>query len=153
MPSFLMARRSIVIARQLFRKSQQRVSALCLCACRPPIVDVFKEGVSVAAEGCRRTTAETRISTNAHSTPSDTEADLSTLARGLQLDPLPPPSTYDASAPHAPRRPITLSVEQKRLALKNALRYFPSELHSVLAPEFARELQEHGHIYMYRCVS
>ena len=50
----------------------------------------------------------------------------------------------------APRRTAELSVAQKRLALKNALRYLPKEWHEQMAPEFARELEERGRIYGYR---
>lgn len=52
---------------------------------------------------------------------------------------------------HAPVRSISsLSIEERRLALANALRYFPEALHAVLAPEFAEELIQYGRIYMYR---
>ena len=51
---------------------------------------------------------------------------------------------------HAPARPQILTVEEKKLAVKNALRYFPRGWHSELAPEFARELKEDGRIYMRR---
>ena len=50
----------------------------------------------------------------------------------------------------APARPDILSAKEKRLALKNALRYFPKEWHETLAPEFAEELKTTGRIYMYR---
>ncbi len=63
---------------------------------------------------------------------------------------LPEPRPYDTSVNHAPRRKDILTPEQKRLALKNALRYFPVEQHALLAPEFARELADYGRIYMYR---
>ena len=63
---------------------------------------------------------------------------------------LPAPKPYDPSVNHAPRRKDILTPEQKRLALRNALRYFPAELHSELAPEFADELNRYGRIYMYR---
>lgn len=52
--------------------------------------------------------------------------------------------------PHAPLRRDVLTIEEKRLAVKNALRYFPSQWHEVLANEFWQELQKYGHIYMYR---
>ena len=51
---------------------------------------------------------------------------------------------------HAPKRKDVLDKSEKILALKNALRYFPAEQHTVLASEFANELEEYGHIYMYR---
>ena len=63
---------------------------------------------------------------------------------------LPEMPQYDPDINHAPRRKDILTVEQKRLALRNALRYFPRELHATLAPEFAEELQKYGRIYMYR---
>ena len=65
-------------------------------------------------------------------------------------DTLPEPRPYDTSVSHAPRRKDILTPEEKRLALKNALRYFPQKHHAVLAPEFAAELRQYGRIYMYR---
>ncbi len=50
----------------------------------------------------------------------------------------------------APKRKDILNTEEKKLAIKNALRYFPKEQHEVLAKEFAAELKEYGRIYMYR---
>jgi urocanate hydratase len=52
----------------------------------------------------------------------------------------------DPSVPHAPKRTPNLTPEEERLALKNALRYFPVEYHSILAPEFLFELREYGHM-------
>ncbi|MBQ9186984.1 MAG: urocanate hydratase [Prevotella sp.] len=63
---------------------------------------------------------------------------------------LPPMPQYDPDINHAPKRKDILTPEQKRLALRNALRYFPKELHAQLAPEFAEELTKYGRIYMYR---
>ncbi len=63
---------------------------------------------------------------------------------------LPAPKTPSKDVSHAPVRKDTLSDEEKELALKNALRYFPAEHHAVLAPEFAQELADYGRIYMYR---
>jgi len=63
---------------------------------------------------------------------------------------LPNPKPYDKSVSHAPRRKDILSNEEKRLALRNALRYFPQNHHSVLAKEFVEELETYGRIYMYR---
>ena len=63
---------------------------------------------------------------------------------------LPEPKPYDTTINHAPKRKDILSPEQKELALRNALRYFAPEHHSVLAPEFAEELARYGRIYMYR---
>ena len=65
-------------------------------------------------------------------------------------DVLPAPKPYDTSINHAPKRKDILSHEEKVLALKNALRYFPAKHHPVLAPEFAEELERYGRIYMYR---
>jgi urocanate hydratase len=63
---------------------------------------------------------------------------------------LPPLKQYDPSINHAPRRKDILTSGEKRLAVSNALRYFPPEFHHVLAPEFASELTDFGRIYMYR---
>ena len=63
---------------------------------------------------------------------------------------LPEAKAYDPQINHAPKRKDILTQEQKVLALKNALRYFPESLHAQLAPEFAAELKTYGRIYMYR---
>ncbi len=63
---------------------------------------------------------------------------------------LPPPKPYDKTINHAPKRLDILTHEEKKLALRNALRYFPVDFHPVLAREFAEELSEYGRIYMYR---
>ena len=63
---------------------------------------------------------------------------------------LPEPKPYDKSINHAPKRKDILTPEEKVLAIKNALRYFPKEHHDTLAKEFAQELKEYGRIYMYR---
>lgn len=63
---------------------------------------------------------------------------------------LPEAKPYDPNVNHAPRRKDILSDEEKKLALRNALRYFDPKHHSVLAPEFAEELRKYGRIYMYR---
>ena len=63
---------------------------------------------------------------------------------------LPEAKPYDTEINHAPKRKDILTPEEKVLALKNALRYFPQALHAQLAPEFAQELKEYGRIYMYR---
>ena len=65
-------------------------------------------------------------------------------------DTLPEPQAYDTTINHAPKRKDILTEEEKRLALRNALRYFPQKFHAVLAPEFAEELKTYGRIYMYR---
>lgn len=63
---------------------------------------------------------------------------------------LPEAKPYDTEVNHAPKRKDILSRKEKALALKNALRYFPEELHPALATEFAAELRDYGRIYMYR---
>ena len=63
---------------------------------------------------------------------------------------IPPKKYYDKSINHAPKRKQILSSDEKKLALKNALRYFPREQHKELIEEFAAELEEYGRIYMYR---
>lgn len=63
---------------------------------------------------------------------------------------LPEPKKRDREINHAPVRKDILSKEEKKLALKNALRYFDPKHHAVLAPEFAEELKKYGRIYMYR---
>ena len=65
-------------------------------------------------------------------------------------DQLPPAKPYDKSVAHAPVRKDILTTEEKKLALRNALRYFPKKFHATLAPEFAEELKKYGRIYMYR---
>ena len=63
---------------------------------------------------------------------------------------LPNPKPYDSAINHAPKRKDILTAEEKVLAIKNALRYFPQKHHAVLAKEFAQELKDYGRIYMYR---
>ncbi len=63
---------------------------------------------------------------------------------------LPELQPYDTNINHAPKRKDILTQEEKRLALRNALRYFPKHLHAQLAPEFSEELSKYGRIYMYR---
>lgn len=63
---------------------------------------------------------------------------------------LPELQAYDNSVSHAPKRKDILSAEEKKLALRNALRYFPKERHAQLLPEFTQELKDYGRIYMYR---
>ncbi len=65
-------------------------------------------------------------------------------------DRLPDPKPRDPEVSHAPRRKDILTTAEKRLALRNALRYFDQKHHEVLAPEFAEELERYGRIYMYR---
>lgn len=63
---------------------------------------------------------------------------------------LPELPEYDETVNHAPKRKHILTPAEERLALRNALRYFPAEQHALLAPEFAEELRRYGRIYMYR---
>lgn len=63
---------------------------------------------------------------------------------------LPAKKEYEIAINHAPKRKEILSPEEKILALKNALRYFPKTQHAELAQEFSDELEKHGRIYMYR---
>ncbi len=65
-------------------------------------------------------------------------------------DELPPIKRFDPEVNHAPRRKDILTPDEKRLAVKNALRYFPAKFHKALATEFAQELETYGRIYMYR---
>ena len=76
---------------------------------------------------------------------------LASLAHGIPLDPMPPAvEARDPSVPHAPAFQVKLNEHEFSLALRNALRYFPVATHAVLAPEFAQELRNYGHIFMYR---
>jgi urocanate hydratase len=63
---------------------------------------------------------------------------------------LPTVKPYDVNANHAPKRKEILSDDEKKLALRNALRYFDPKHHEVLIPEFREELEKYGRIYMYR---
>ena len=71
------------------------------------------------------------------------------IEAGIPND-LPNAKQLDDSVSHAPKRKDVLTVEEKKLALRNALRYFPSKHHDILAKEFANELKVYGRIYMYR---
>jgi len=72
-----------------------------------------------------------------------------TILQGIPKE-LPDPKPYDPNINHAPVRKDILSMEEKKLAIKNALRYFDPIHHEVLAPEFKSELETFGRIYMYR---
>ena len=72
------------------------------------------------------------------------------ILAGSPQDRLPEPKPYDKTINHAPKHKDILTAEEKVLALKNALRYFPAKFHAELAPEFAKELKDYGRIYMYR---
>ena len=77
------------------------------------------------------------------------QVDLSSLAEGIP-ESLPPPSDLDETVDHAPARRSILNSSEEKLAIRNALRYFPSEWHQTLAPEFLNELRTLGRIYMHR---
>lgn len=63
---------------------------------------------------------------------------------------LPAKKEYESTINHAPKRKEILSAEEKKLAVRNALRYFPKGMHAELAQEFMHELNTYGRIYMYR---
>jgi urocanate hydratase len=71
------------------------------------------------------------------------------LMEGVPVN-LPTKQEYDLSMNHAPKRKDILTVEEKKLAINNALRYFPKNQHEELATEFAQELEEYGRVYMFR---
>ena len=63
---------------------------------------------------------------------------------------LPEPKRFETEINHAPKRKEILSDDEKKLALRNALRYFKPKDHAVLVKEFSEELEQYGRIYMYR---
>ena len=71
------------------------------------------------------------------------------ILEGIPLE-IPQSQALDPKINHAPKRKDILSSEEKKLALKNALRYFPKNQHKVLASEFLNELKTYGRIYMHR---
>lgn len=71
------------------------------------------------------------------------------LLQGIPNE-LPSAKAYDNTVSHAPKRKDILNADEKKLAIRNALRYFDKKHHAVLAKEFAEELQKYGRIYMYR---
>ncbi|RNA11490.1 urocanate hydratase [Brachionus plicatilis] len=75
---------------------------------------------------------------------------LKKICSGLPLDPLPENLGRNPNIAHAAKRVANLSKSEKQQAISNALRYFPTHLHKILAREFADELEQYGHIYMYR---
>ena len=79
----------------------------------------------------------------------DDEGRIAMIRAGLPSQ-LPKHPGLDASVDHAPVRKQVLSSQEERLALENALRYFPESNHSILGPEFLKELRTYGRIYMYR---
>ncbi|MDR1348494.1 MAG: urocanate hydratase [Prevotellaceae bacterium] len=72
-----------------------------------------------------------------------------TILRGIPIE-LPTPKPYDRDTNHAPKRKDILTGNEKKLAIRNALRYFEPRHHAALAKEFYDELQTYGRIYMYR---
>ncbi|HSH65236.1 MAG TPA: urocanate hydratase, partial [Bacteroidia bacterium] len=80
---------------------------------------------------------------------TDIKAFQNEILKGIP-DELPPVQPFDASLNHAPKRKDILNKEEKKLAIRNALRYFNKKHHALLAKEFAQELKDHGRIYMYR---
>ncbi len=72
-----------------------------------------------------------------------------TILQGIPAE-LPAAKPFDANLNHAPKRKDSLNKEEKKLAVRNALRYFDKKHHAVLAKEFAEELKKYGRIYMYR---
>ncbi|MCB9225154.1 MAG: urocanate hydratase [Crocinitomicaceae bacterium] len=73
----------------------------------------------------------------------------SDICQGIPAE-IPAKKLYDQNVNHAPKRKDILTKEEKKLALKNALRYFPKDQHAELAQDFADELKKYGRIYMYR---
>jgi urocanate hydratase len=73
----------------------------------------------------------------------------SDILQGIPAN-IPPKKTYDPSVNHAPKRKDILSADEKKLAIRNALRYFPAHQHEELAADFIDELEKYGRIYMYR---
>jgi urocanate hydratase len=71
------------------------------------------------------------------------------IIKGIPTE-IPASKEYDQNINHAPKRKDILNSEEKKLALKNALRYFPADQHNFLSKEFAQELKTYGRIYMYR---
>ena len=74
-----------------------------------------------------------------------------TIRAGIQSK-LPVKKDRNPNISHAPKRKDILSKNEKKLAIRNALRYFPQKMHAILAPEFAEELKTFGRIYMYRFI-
>lgn len=73
----------------------------------------------------------------------------SAIKQGIPAS-LPEPKPYNSEVNHAPVRKDILSDSEKKLAIRNALRYFEPQLHAILAKEFAEELKKYGRIYMFR---
>ena len=80
---------------------------------------------------------------------ADSKSSLLALLEGIP-EHLPAKIPLDESVDHAPARRQVLSTSEKKLAIRNALRYFPKSQHHILAEEFLNELEEHGRIFMHR---
>ena len=80
---------------------------------------------------------------------ADDKNSLLALLEGIP-EHLPPKVALDQSVDHAPARKQVLTITEKKLAIRNALRYFPKSQHHLLAEEFLNELEEHGRIFMHR---
>jgi urocanate hydratase len=82
-----------------------------------------------------------------------TTENIEEFRKAIQLgipDQLPELKPYDSAINHAPKRKEILNDAEKKLALRNALRYFKPHLHAILLPEFKEELEKYGRVYMYR---
>ena len=73
------------------------------------------------------------------------------ILRGIPSQ-LPAKKEINPNISHAPNRKDILTKKEKKLAIRNALRYFSEDMHDTLAPEFAEELKIYGRIYMYRFI-
>ena len=80
---------------------------------------------------------------------SDTDAFRNEISEGIPTT-LPDRREMDGTVDHAPPRPLSIDSDGFRLAIENALRYFPAEWHEELSKDFAEELDTYGHIYMHR---
>lgn len=89
------------------------------------------------------------ITTENKPTEMTLQAFRESILKGIPDD-LPHLKPFDRNLNHAPKRKAILALNEKKLALKNALRYFDKKHHAALAPEFAKELKDYGRIYMYR---
>lgn len=97
----------------------------------------------------------TQVETQTNQHTLELRSGLEVLTRGLDYlfeadGELPEHPGIDESVPHAPVRTGKLTEDEKKLAIANALRYFPKKFHAELAKEFAQELRKYNHIYMYR---
>lgn len=77
------------------------------------------------------------------------QAFINDILQGIPVS-IPAKKEYETSINHAPKRKEILSADEKKLAIRNALRYFPKEQHTELAKDFAEELEQYGRIYMLR---